>query len=372
MRQLGYRLFAHHDEQVNLRLDALADAISDTAITTRVDDELLRSVDERLTEQIANLKLESEDTVLRRTSEGNRFAGQEQRLSALADRSDDINARLEAQLARIDTLSTLSDELNAITEGQGDINGDLTSRLDIWAGKMQALDQEMQAKPFMADGRSLDLELADGRQLLGFTSGGQSQDNYAGFEDIFRGSEVFIQDRLRPYLPLLEAQGPVLDVGCGRGELLSLLAESGISATGVDIDDSMLTRARAKGVSVVLDDAVQYLDSLEKETLGAVVSFQVIEHLPVESLRQLLTSALRVLRPGGILIAETVNPHSPAALKTFWLDLTHVRPLYPESMLLLARECGYDRGEIFFPRSTGDLDRDLRLSGEYSLVAYRD
>jgi len=372
MRQLGYRLFAHHDEQVNLRLDALADAISDTANTTRMDDELLRLVDERLTEQIANLKREFEDTFLLRNLEDNRFAGQEQRLSALADRSDDINARVEAQLARIDTLSDLSDELNATTEAQGDINRDLTSRLDLWAGKMQALDQEMQAKPFMADGRSLDLELADGRQLLGFTSGGQSQDNYAGFEDIFRGSEVFIQDRLRPYLPLLEAQGPVLDVGCGRGELLSLLAESGISATGVDIDESMLSRARAKGVSVVLDDAVQYLDSLEKETLGAVVSFQVIEHLPVESLRQLLTSALRVLRPGGVLIAETVNPHSPAALKTFWLDLTHVRPLYPESMLLLARECGYDRGEIFFPRSTGDLDRDLRLSGEYSLVAYRD
>jgi SAM-dependent methyltransferase len=171
---------------------------------------------------------------------------------------------------------------------------------------------------------------------------------------------------------MLEAHGPVLDVGCGRGELLSLLTDSGISATGVDIDENMLTRARAKGLSVVLGDAVEYLDSLEKESLGAIVSFQVIEHLPVELLRRLLTSALRALRPGGILIAETVNPHSPAALKTFWLDLTHVRPLFPESMLLLARECGYDRGEIFFPSGTGDLDRDLRLSGEYSLVAYRD
>ena len=162
-----------------------------------------------------------------------------------------------------------------------------------------------------------------------------------------------------------------MDVGRGRGEFLSLLAESGISANGVDIDESMLARARAKGVSVVLDDAVEYMDSLEKESLGAVVSFQVIEHLPVELLRHLLTSAMRVLRPGGVLIAETVNPHSPAALKTFWLDLTHVRPLYPESMLLLAKECGYDRGEIFFPRRTGVLDRELRLSGEYSLIAYR-
>jgi SAM-dependent methyltransferase/glycosyltransferase involved in cell wall biosynthesis len=372
LRQLGYRLSAHHDEHVNRRLDALADAIGETARASTVDAELFRLVGARLTDQIANLKWGSADAAALWGSTGNRLVEQEQRLSALVDRSDDINARVEAQVARIDVLSTLSDELNAITEAQGDINRDLTSRLDGWGGELQAIDQEMKARPFMADGQSLEQELADGRRVLGFASGGDGQDNYAGFEDIFRGSEVFIQDRLRPYLPLLEAHGPVLDVGCGRGELLSLLAESGINATGVDIDESMLARARAKGVSVVLDDAVEYMDSLEKESLGAVVSFQVIEHLPVEVLRHLLTSAMRVLRPGGVLIAETVNPHSPPALKTFWLDLTHVRPLYPESMLLLARECGYDRGEIFFPRTTGDLDRDLRVSGEYSLVAYRD
>lgn len=350
-RQLGYRLFAHHDEHVNRRLDALADAIGETAHTSTTDAALLRLVGARLTDQIAKLKRESVDTVTLRSAAEHRLIGQELRLSAFVDRSDDINTRVEAQT---------------------DINRDLTSRLDAWAGKLQALDQEMQARPFMADGRSLDLEMADGRRGLGFTSDVQGQDNYAGFEDIFRGSEVFIQDRLRPYLPMLEAHGPVLDVGCGRGEFLSLLAESGINATGVDIDQSMLARARAKGLSVVLADAVEYMDSLEKESLGAIVSFQVIEHLPVELLRHLLTSALKVLRPGGVLIAETVNPHSPAALKAFWLDLTHVRPLYPESMLLLARECGYDRGEIFFPRSTGDLDRDLRRSGEYSLVACRD
>jgi len=346
MRQLGYRLLAHHDEHVNRRLDALADAIGETAETSVKEADHLR-----LTDQVAKLKRESAEIVTLRSPVGLRLAEQDQRLSALNNRSD---------------------ELNAMVEGQGDINRDLTSRLDGCNKQVQGLDQEMQARPYAAEGKSLDLELADGRRVLGFTNGGQGQDNYAGFEDIFRGSEGFIQDRLRPYLSMLESQGPVLDVGCGRGELLSLLAQSGISATGVDIDESMLARADAKGLSVVLGDAVEYLDSLEKESLGAIVSFQVIEHLPVELLRHLLTSALRVLRPGGILIAETVNPHSPAALKTFWLDLTHVRPLYPESMLLLAKECGYDRGEIFFPLGTGDLDRDLRFSGEYSLVAYRE
>ena len=72
------------------------------------------------------------------------------------------------------------------------------------------------------------------------------------------------------------------------------------------------------------------------------------------------------------MIAETVNPHSPAALKVFWLDLTHIRPLYPESLIFLARECGFARAEIFFPNVDGSLDTKLRNSGEYALIAWKD
>lgn len=79
--------------------------------------------------------------------------------------------------------------------------------------------------------------------------------------------------------------------------------------------------------------------------------------------------AYRALEPGGLLIAETVNPHSPAALKTFWLDLTHVRPLFPESLLFLAKEIGFQRAEIYFPQGSGELDQDLRSCGEYAIIA---
>ena len=80
---------------------------------------------------------------------------------------------------------------------------------------------------------------------------------------------------------------------------------------------------------------------------------QVVEHLEVDDIRRLFEASRRALRPGGVMIAETVNPHAPPALKTFWLDITHVRPLFPESMLFLARESGFDEARIFFPHGTG-------------------
>ena len=48
---------------------------------------------------------------------------------------------------------------------------------------------------------------------------------YVGFEDQFRGSRDEIRMRMSHYLPLFEGAADVLDVGCGRGELLELLAE---------------------------------------------------------------------------------------------------------------------------------------------------
>ena len=245
----------------------------------------------------------------------------------------------------------------------------LTERLDALTYRVAEIDFELAARPYTADGVGLERTDPDGTQYLGFEAG--STGSYATFEDVFRGSEEFIRERLQPYVSLLADHAPVLDVGCGRGELLSLLAASGITATGVDLDDSMLERAQAAGLEVVRADALEHLRSLPADSLGGVVSVQVVEHLPVTVLRELMRESLRVLREGGVFIAETVNPHSPAALKVFWLDLTHVRPLFPESLLLLAEETGFSRGRILFPTGDGDLGRDMRIRGEYALVAYR-
>jgi glycosyltransferase involved in cell wall biosynthesis/SAM-dependent methyltransferase len=192
---------------------------------------------------------------------------------------------------------------------------------------------------------------------------------YAAFEDVFRGPENRVSELLQPYVGLLQGHAPVLDVGCGRGELLRLLAEAGIDARGVDSDAGMVERCRAHGLDVELGDGTAFLDRQPKGSLGAVAAIHVIEHLPYEELQRLLEATCRALRPGGLLVAETINPHSLAAFKTFWVDPTHRAPIFPEVAEALARIHGFKGTEIVFPRGSGDHERDRLEATEYALVA---
>jgi glycosyltransferase involved in cell wall biosynthesis/SAM-dependent methyltransferase len=192
---------------------------------------------------------------------------------------------------------------------------------------------------------------------------------YAAFEDIFRGPEERVRELLEPYVELLRGHEPVLDLGCGRGELLELLSEAGIEARGVDSDQGMVERSRSKRLAVEQGDAVSYLEQLPEGSLGAVVAVHVIEHLAYTDLRRLLELSSRALRPGGLFIAETVNPHSIPAFKTFWVDPTHRAPIFPEVASALALIHGFAGAEIVFPRGSGDAETDRIEETEYTLLA---
>ena len=193
----------------------------------------------------------------------------------------------------------------------------------------------MTATPYMTDDSALHYTDALGRPRLGYRGGAGAAPVYAGFEDLFRGSEALIRERQRVYLDVIGLRAPVVDLGSGRGEMLQLLAAAGIEARGVDLDEAMVERARATGADVHHGDALDFLMKQEDASLGAIFSAQFIEHLPTALLPELLEIARSKLRPDGLFIAETVNPHSPRALKVFWLDPTHQHPLFPETMLAL-------------------------------------
>ncbi|MGO9248180.1 MAG: glycosyltransferase, partial [Solirubrobacteraceae bacterium] len=201
-------------------------------------------------------------------------------------------------------------------------------------------------------------------------NGGSSLHPYRSFEDTFRGSEDFIRERQRPYLEILDGREPVLEFGCGRGEFLDLLSDAGLGCLGVDVDAGMVARCHEKGhTQVVHADGLEYLESLDDGSLGAIFSAQVIEHLPYEQLLRLLTLARAKLREDGLFIAETVNPHSVPALKTFWVDLTHQHPIFPEVALALCRDAGFTSAYVFHPGGAGDVERDRFTEGSYAVVA---
>jgi O-antigen chain-terminating methyltransferase len=172
--------------------------------------------------------------------------------------------------------------------------------------------------------------------------------DYFAYEARMRGSTESVRDRQRAYVDDLREASPVLDVGCGRGELLALLREAGVEARGVDADADMVAYASGEGLEVEQADAVAYLERLEDGSLGGIFAGQVVEHLPPATLVRLLELAARKLRPGGLFVAETINPLSPLALRSYFADLTHAQPLVPETLALLARQAGFREVETRF------------------------
>jgi 2-polyprenyl-3-methyl-5-hydroxy-6-metoxy-1,4-benzoquinol methylase len=170
--------------------------------------------------------------------------------------------------------------------------------------------------------------------------------DYFAFESRMRGSVDSIRDRQRLYVDVLRDAAPVLDAGCGRGELLGLLREAGVEARGIDADSDMVAYARGDGLDVEQADLVEYLQATADASLGAIFMAQVVEHLPAPTLVQTFQLAAGKLRPGGVLIAETINPLSPIALRNYFADLTHAQPLVPETLELLARQSGFAETEI--------------------------
>ena len=320
------------------RLDGLA------ADVTGAKARAVRSA--RLADQVAELTADLAELRNRADAEA---AGSE-RLGAHLRSLDDRHEAVAADVARLGSfVQQFSADVEASVDEARTLRGDL-----------DRLDSEQTARPYAADGSGL---------RAGDHLGYRSADDVPAFTDLFRGTEELQLERMRSYVPVLRGHAPVLDVGCGRGELLRLLREDGTPAVGLDLDPAAVARAGVHGVDATVGDGLAALSSSAPESWGAVAAVQVAEHLELEQLRQLFRDARRALRPGGLLVVETVNPHSPSALKTFWLDLTHVRPLYPEALLVLAKETGYASARIDFPFGTGDLERDLRTCGEFALVA---
>jgi O-antigen chain-terminating methyltransferase len=181
--------------------------------------------------------------------------------------------------------------------------------------------------------------------------------DYFAFEARMRGSRADIRERQRHYVADFAEAAPVLDVGCGRGEFLSLMREAGIDAAGVDSDRDMVEICRADDLAVEHDDALAYLARLEDGSLGGVFAAQVVEHLPPGPLLRFLELASAKLRRGGVLVAETMNPLSFVALKNYFADLTHAQPLVPETLVMLARQAGFRSTEIRFLHPPPDEER---------------
>jgi len=182
---------------------------------------------------------------------------------------------------------------------------------------------------------------------------------YLGFEDRFRGSEQEIRARLSDYVPYFAGAADVLDVGCGRGEFLDLLKGAGVTARGLDLNPEMVEVCRGRGLDAAVGDALGLLKSLPDESLGGLIAVQVIEHLDPAYLSEFLQVAYYKLRPGSRMVLETINPACWVAFfESYIRDLTHVRPIHPETLQYMLHASGFSPVEIVY---RAPIAEDARL-----------
>lgn len=277
-------------------------------------------------------------------------------------------------------VATLRQEFDALVHMQLELMAYLRTITLFVESKDRAIGgSELREEIVRARARTLELQrtveslptsghISTGAPAASQTAATQPADNvsgatYIGFEDQFRGSREEIRARLADYMPVFAGATDVLDVGCGRGELLDLFRASNIGARGIDINAAMVAACRERGLAADTADAVSYLESLPDNSLGGLIAIQVVEHLEPPVLVRFLETAFLKLRPGAPIVLETINAACwMAFFETYIRDLTHARPLHPDTLKFLVQAAGFSHADVRLRAPVTEKDRLPRVS----------
>ena len=275
-------------------------------------------------------------------------------INPLVDQQNAYNAAVTDALATLraqnDGLASQSEALGARLEhGQGEVLLRL-QRLENWwrdgAPPLVVQPPALQATP-APEGEAMDLFVLAAR----YRNEEQLRARLTDYDDLF----VALLDAGRGDDDLI---GPVLDIGCGRGELVSHLTELGLRAYGIDIDVDAIRLGQNAGRDVREADVFAHLGDLSDNSLLAITLMQVIEHFEIDDLLHLFKLATRKLAPGGLIVAETVNPVCVWALTNWYLmDPSHRTPLHPETTRFLAEQAGLEQVQMRFLHPVSERGR---------------
>lgn len=132
----------------------------------------------------------------------------------------------------------------------------------------------------------------------------------------------------------------LLDYGCGRGDLLSLMARRGIRLDmyGSDISSGMLKEG-AKIWPAQLAPGPQFLQQdgakvpLDDDAVDLVIISSVLHHVPIEARNAVYAELRRVLKPRGRVVVFEHNPFNPVTRYV----VAHT-PIDEHAILVRARE----------------------------------
>ena len=173
--------------------------------------------------------------------------------------------------------------------------------------------------------------------------------DYFAFESRMRGPRTVILERQREYVDEFRDAAPVLDVGCGRGEFLTLLGEAGIEARGIDLDSDMVAFCRPKASTSRRETRSPTWTAWRRARSAGIFAAQFVEHLQPGPLTAFLGLAAVAAAARAACSSSRRSTRSRLfALRNYFADLTHAQPLIPETLSLLVKQAGFGEVEIRF------------------------
>lgn len=148
----------------------------------------------------------------------------------------------------------------------------------------------------------------------------------------------------------------ILDIGCGRGNLLQALAERGASVAGLDPDEAMLEIAQALVPKAALKQGCAQLLPWGDTSMHAAIFVNSLHHVPIPDMLLALDEAARVVGKGGsVIVVESLSEGSFFDALRLIEDETDVRQAAQDAIVRARRrgivseirQVEYDRIEVF-------------------------
>ncbi len=306
-----------------------------------------------------------------------------------------IDRRLQRQVDKAST--SLEGKVQQLTKGLLDENQNLREQITGLQAAMRQLGEECRALrdelfnvPALPDTMFLSRPLQDrlaaaqaqAQQFLDQSPPmADHEHRYLLMQMLFRGPLEHIRMQLERLISSVVINDccralPILDIGCGRGEMLEAITKMGLQAIGVDTSKLMVDKLVERNLRAVHGDALEWLSSQPNNSLGGVTGFHVIEHMPLAYVESMLDATYQKIAPGGFILLETPNPFCFESLSFFHTDSTHTRPIQPFQLAFLVEAAGFCDSRAHFsapvpaPRRQA-TDTWIRLYQNHGIVAYK-
>jgi len=270
--------------------------------------------------------------------------------------------KLESDKKIDDSITAAKNELNSkielTTRELTTAKSELNSKIELTIKELfTQIDEDIHAQALLAHVLEERVQQGLAQKSAPPKSTAKENTNYFLFEERFRGSREDIKQRQLAFLPYFEKCSRVLDIGCGRGEFLEILKNHNIGGIGVDSDLDMVAYCRSRQLEVEPSDAIAYLETLEDKSLDGIFIDQVVEHLEPDYLIRLLALCHQKMKFGYHIVVETVNPLSFVSFVNFYIDMTHKRPVHPETLQYILNAAGFRECEKKFFSPVSDEGR---------------